>query len=176
MFSPISCNDFARFCKQALISIFNEGTGIGCSRQNWTTHGHSPPAIKVLLAPDHYCKRKWRWTLLWVIILFDVAQIQDIQRETHFQLGLYAGRVWLTKFGYPSAAAGGVKIDFMIFLVAEWGTGPLRVTSNLRIHVNDIKHFEMHKIALGQYHQSWYWQSKVMYMNFCSWSISRMDK
>ena len=42
-----------------------------------------------------------------------------LYRETHFQLGLHAGRVWLTKFGYPSAAAGGVKIDFMIFLEAE---------------------------------------------------------
>ena len=82
MFSPISSNDFARCCKQVLISIFNEGTGIGCSRQNWTTHRHSPPAIIVPLAPDHYCKRKWRWTLLWLIIRFDVAQIQVIQRDT----------------------------------------------------------------------------------------------
>ena len=82
MFSPISSNDFARCCKQVLISIFNEGTGIGCSRQNWTTHGHSPPAITVLLAPDHYCKRKWRWTLLWGIILFHIALIQFIQRDT----------------------------------------------------------------------------------------------
>ena len=32
-----------------------------------------PVFIRVLFAPDHYCKRKWRWTLLWLIILFDVA-------------------------------------------------------------------------------------------------------
>ena len=29
--------------------------------------------IRVLFAPDYNGKRKWRWTLLWVIILFDVA-------------------------------------------------------------------------------------------------------
>ena len=43
-----------------------------------------------------------------------------IYRETHFQLGLHAGRALLTKFSYPSATAGGVKIDFKTFLEAKW--------------------------------------------------------
>ena len=83
---------------------------------------------------------------------FDVAQIQVIHRETHFQLGLHAGRVWITKFGYYRAAARGVKIDLMIFLEAEWGTGPLRANTNLRINVNDIKHSERHKMSLGHFY------------------------
>ena len=120
MFSPISSNDFARCCKQILISIFNEGTGIGCSRQNWTTHGHSPPAIKVLLAPDHYCKRKWRWTLLWGIILFDVAQIQEIQRDT-FPAWTPCWPGLTDKVRLPIRCCWGCEIYFMIFLEVEWG-------------------------------------------------------
>ena len=46
------------------------------------------PTIRVLLAPDHYCKRKWRWTLLWGIILHDVAQIQDIKRDLEIFFGM----------------------------------------------------------------------------------------
>ena len=57
---------------------------------------------------------------------------------------MLAGSDWQS-----SATAGGVKIDFMIILEAELGTGPLRVNSNLRIHVNIIKHSKMHKMALG---------------------------
>ena len=129
MFSPISCNDFARFCKQVLISIFNEGTGIGCSRQNWTTNGHSPPAIKVLLAPDHYCKRKWRWTLFWGIILLDVAQIQNIQRDT-FPAWTPCWPGLTDKSATHQLLLGSMKIDFMIFLEAEWGTGALRANTN----------------------------------------------
>ena len=81
--------------------------------------------ISVLLAPDHYCKRKWRWTLLWVVIPFDVVQIQVIERETHFQLGLHAGLIWLTKLGYCSAAAGGHEnrfYDFPKSWVGDWPT------------------------------------------------------
>ena len=77
-----------------------------------------------------------------------MLQKYSMYRETHFQLGLYAGRVWLTKFGYCSAAAGGVKIDFIIFLEAEWGTGPPRVNSNWGIYVNNIKLSKRHKMAL----------------------------
>ena len=105
-------------------------------------------SIKVLLAPDHYCKREWRWTLLWGIILFDVAQNTGYtERHISSLDSMLAGSDW--QVGYPSAAAGGVKTDFMIFLEVEWGTGPLRANTNYRILVNNIKHSKRHKMALG---------------------------
>ena len=166
MFSPISCNDFARFCKQVLISIFNEGTGIGCSRQNWTTNGHSPPAIKVLLAPDHYCKMKWRWTLFWGIILLDVAQIQNIQRDT-FPAWTPCWPGLTDKSATHQLLLGSMKIDFMIFLEAEWGTGALRANTNLRINVNNIKHSKRHKMALGQQRDL----HRICQGSVCVWNI-----
>ena len=43
----------------------------------------------------------------------------------------------------------------MIFLEVEWGTGPLRANTNLRIFVNNIKHSKRHKMALGHFHQKY---------------------
>ena len=72
-------------------------------------------------------------------------------RETHFQFGLNAGWVWLTKLRHCSAAAGEHENRFYDLLRSRVGAGPLTAHTHFRIYVNDIKHFEMHKIAPGQH-------------------------
>ena len=75
-----------------------------------------------------------------MITLYDVGQIQVIQRDIFPAWN----PCWPGLTDKSSATAGGVKIDFMFFLEAEWGTGPLNINSNLRIHVINIKHTYRH--------------------------------
>ena len=101
------------------------------------------------LHPDCYYKERWT-TLLWVIILYD-ACTQMIQRHrVPAWTPCWLGYDWQSSANAQQLL--GCENRFYDLPRSWVGTGPLTAPTHFRTYVNHIKHFEMHKIALGQLH------------------------